>query len=122
MPMQNRRRKNDQNIQDVRRKKAVFEYDEYGVGMITLEMMDVLMDMIAKASWIPCSERLPEQTGFYLIQHSRKYCEDEMAVAFYSVEEAKSDDDYTWEFETLSDVQEVVAWMPLPKPYKEEQE
>lgn len=27
-------------------KTAVFEYDEYGIGKITIEAMDVLMEMI----------------------------------------------------------------------------
>jgi hypothetical protein len=68
--------------------------------------------------WIPVSERMPEKTDFYLIQHTRKYCPDEMAVAFYSAQEANADPNYTWEFETIADVQEVIAWMPLPEPYK----
>ena len=69
--------------------------------------------------WIPCSERLPEHTDFYLIQHTRKYCADEMAVAFYSVEEHEIDPDDCWEFSSVGDVQEVIAWMPLPEPYGE---
>ena len=71
-------------------------------------------------SWTPCSERLPEHTGFYLIQHSRECCADEMAVAFYSVEEHEIDPDDCWEFSSVGDVKEVIAWMPLPKPYTEE--
>ena len=71
-------------------------------------------------SWTPCSERLPEHTGFYLIQHSRECCADEMAVAFYSVEEHEIDPDNCWEFSSVGDVQEVIAWMPLPKPYQED--
>ena len=70
------------------------------------------------SGWIACSERLPKITDWYLIQHTRKYCHDEMAVAFYSVEEANCDENYTWEFETFSDVKEVIAWRPLPEPYK----
>ena len=70
--------------------------------------------------WIPCSERMPEVSDFYLIQHSRHICSDEMAVAFYSVEEAECDENYTWEFKPFADCKEVVAWMPLPQPYKAE--
>ena len=71
--------------------------------------------------WIPCSpETMPKKTGYYLVQYTRKYCRNEMAVAFYSVEEARCDDDYTWEIETFSDIKEVIAWMPLPEPYREE--
>lgn len=70
--------------------------------------------------WILCSERMPQVTGYYLIQHTRAICADEMAVAFYSVEEAEVDSNYTWEFKTIADVKEVIAWMPLPEPYKAE--
>ena len=73
-------------------------------------------------SWTPCSERLPEHTGFYLIQHSRECCADEMAVAFYSVEEHEIDPDDCWEFSSVGDVQEVIAWMPLPEPYTEDKQ
>ena len=70
--------------------------------------------------WTPCNERMPETTDYYLIQHSRHICQDEMAVAFYSVEEAELDKNYTWEFKPFADLKEVIAWMPLPEPYKEE--
>ena len=42
-------------------KKAVFEYDENGVGKITLECMDELMSMIAdrpQGEWIDIEPRL----------------------------------------------------------------
>ena len=68
--------------------------------------------------WIPCSERMPEVSDYYLIQHSRHICRDEMAVAYYSVEEAECDENYTWEFKPFADCKEVIAWMPLPKLYE----
>ena len=72
--------------------------------------------------WIPVSKKMPAITDFYLIQYSRKICRDEMAVAFYSVEEAESDENYTWEFKPIcGEYKEVKAWMPLPYPYKEEE-
>lgn len=70
-------------------------------------------------SWIPCSERLPEKTDCYLIQYSREACPDEMSVAFYSVEEAEIDNNYTWEFKPIADCKEVIAWQPLPEQYEE---
>ena len=36
-------------------KTAVFEYDEYGIGKITLEAMDLLMGLI-KADLVRCGE------------------------------------------------------------------
>lgn len=84
------------------------------------EQMDI--KALEQTRWIPCSERLPEVSDYYLIQYSRRICPDEMAVAFYSVEEAECDSNYTWEFKPFADCKEVIAWMPLPQPYKESEE
>ena len=82
-----------------------------------------LPSALPNTQWIPCSpETMPKKTGYYLVQYTRKYCRNEMAVAFYSVKEAHCDDDYTWEIETFSDIKEVIAWRPLPEPYREEGE
>ena len=56
-----------------------------------------------KPQWIPCSERLPEKPGRYLAT-----VEDLGSRA--KVETALFDGDDFWE--------NVRAWMPLPEPYK----
>ena len=69
---------------------------------------------LEQTRWIPVSERLPENSGNYLIT----YCyegkiETQEAVYVEDEEETKWYD--TTEIEiTLA----VIAWMPLPKPYK----
>ena len=83
------------------------------------EQIDTVIKALKFPRWITVSEKMPTITDFYLIQYSRKICHDEMAVAFYSVEEAESDENYTWEFKPFADCKEVIAWMPLPNPYKE---
>lgn len=55
--------------------------------------------------WIPVSERLPERSGYYLTTNG--YHE------VYS--------DY-WEGTRFDCTDVVIAWMPLPKPYKAESE
>lgn len=52
--------------------------------------------------WIPVSERLPEKEGYYITQtmYQEVYC------------------DY-WEGERFERTETVIAWMPLPEPYKE---
>ena len=82
----------------------------------------ILNALDREVKWIPVSERLPEKTDYYLIQYSREVCPDEMAVAFYSVEEAEVDSNYTWEFKPIADCKEVRAWMPLPQLYMAESE
>ena len=51
--------------------------------------------------WIPCSDRLPEERGFYLTTTKDKavYC------------------DY-WNEDNFDRTEMVIAWMPLPEPYK----
>ncbi|MBR3278876.1 MAG: DUF551 domain-containing protein [Lachnospiraceae bacterium] len=58
------------------------------------------------SEWIPVTERLPEESGFYLATH-----EDdghyEVGVAFY--DGVSFTNFYSLRF---------TAWMPLPEPYK----
>lgn len=54
--------------------------------------------------WIPVSERLPEEDGGYLVAVKRGYVTTALWVG--NVENWKK----------------VTAWMPLPKPYKEDKE
>ena len=72
-----------------------------------------------KEEWIPCSERLPKPNE--LVDNVRKYylIQDEygdMHVASYLRNGWISIDS----FYTLED--DVIAWMPLPEPYKAESE
>ena len=62
----------------------------------------------ADAEWIPCSERLPEKDGWYLItvQGYEKVVDMEW---YYSEWGA---------WNGVSSKQQVIAWTPLPKPYK----
>lgn len=98
-------------------RKAVFEYDENGVGKITLECMDELMEMVADRpqGWIPCSERLPSEQGQYLVTFPP--CNGDPWVDVLSFHKGKfyeTDDEW-------GDVEydDVTTWMPLPKPYGE---
>lgn len=63
--------------------------------------------------WIPCSERLPEEDGRFLVflpdRNGTFMCADFLGGQWYQ-------DDY----ECTSS--HVIAWMPLPEPYKKEGE
>lgn len=91
---------------------AVFDYDENGIGKITLECMDALMGMITQ-QWIPCSERLPKEEERVLVCSDKGDIEISMGCMFDSTGEFEW---YTsgWKFGT------VVAWMPLPPVWKGE--
>lgn len=87
----------------------------------------------AEAEWIPCSERLPEDSGDYLVCLSNGViedysdCRDVMIMPYDADCEA-----FGWWTERYDPISlgfvdsdfnefEVLAWMPLPKPYRGEQ-
>lgn len=63
--------------------------------------------------WIPCSERLPEENGVYIISY-------EDAVTWLEWFNGK------WFFYPSNPAREetgtIIAWMPLPQTYKQEVE
>lgn len=71
------------------------------------------------AEWIPCSERLPSESGDYLctipLNADETYTE---VLTFYK---GKFYEDDTDEWGALYH-DDVLAWMPLPKPYREDGE
>ena len=70
-----------------------------------------------KGGWIPCSERLPEEDGVYIIslkEYSGLIC---CAVAYLTLNHPKWK---WWDLENEYEYYEaVIAWQPLPEPYKE---
>lgn len=60
--------------------------------------------------WIPCSERLPEEDGEYLVTDVSGGVATVTETYFIT----DCDGDGHW------GALDVIAWMPLPEPYKEE--
>jgi hypothetical protein len=78
-----------------------------------LEPIDMAIEALsADAEWIPVSDRLPneDECGWYLV--TVKGHELFVDVAPFNYE--------LWE--GLDSHQKVIAWKPLPKPYREESE
>lgn len=87
-----------------------------------------------KQKWIPCSERFPELTihiddpsiGEWdnsepvLVYHNDRKFNGNYIIAQYT--NGFADDRYGWtEMETAEELEKVIAWMPLPEPYREKQ-
>lgn len=66
-----------------------------------------------KTRWIPCSERLPEEDGSYLVSGKWGSGKESVGDCEFSVEDGYFQT--AWNFDVL-------AWMPLPEPYKKDGE
>lgn len=72
--------------------------------------------------WIPCSEKLPEKYGDYLIAwcHKEKYIKALQNEHYYEICEYSPEEGWLSNFPQCPEGYEVVAWKPLPEPYKED--
>lgn len=85
--------------------------------------IDAIKNLPSAQQWIPCSERLPNTNGVYNV--TRKIsdgfeCRNISDTCYY-------DGTNTWHDDTRVNhgrryLTDVIAWMPLPEPYKEERE
>lgn len=74
-----------------------------------IEAIGIAIEALKKSEWISCSERLPEEAGLYLVSmHRLGYPQREI------------DGFVRGKWERYGN--NVIAWMPLPKPYKAESE
>ena len=107
----------------ISRELALREIDKYMCGVPFEKTLDVVIQELPpvtpKARWIPCNERLPKENEYigdvckyYLIQDEY----GDMHVAHLSK--------VGWiPMDSLKAIgNEIVAWMPLPEPYKAESE
>ena len=75
-------------------------------------MLRVLPSAQPEQHWIPCSERLPDKEGAYIVTDDVGGASCIIFDAFFYCDEGKP----TW---LLS--QNAKAWMKLPEPYKEDE-
>jgi hypothetical protein len=74
----------------------------------TIDACNGAIELLEQTRWIPCSERLPEEDGQYLIST----CMNCIDTCFFY----KDDDGYLW----VDYEESVIAWMPLPSSYQGE--
>ena len=65
----------------------------------------------AEPHWIPCSEGLPKEEGFYIVTLEDK-CGAETTIRFFRIENGER-------YWSLWGNENITAWMPKPEPYKE---
>lgn len=105
-------------IKELFEQNSEFMYDEYGIMNNVLkteglenEIKSIIKKHIDDSGWIQCSERMPKDPGKY---------EKGYIIQKRDVKEPFS---VYWNGETFSDddnriIRDVIAWRPLPEPYK----
>ena len=93
--------------------KAIKIVQEVAEGYKPLEYEDDVP--IIFNDWIPCSERLPEEYGEYLV-----WWTDITRGQYYEIVEYEPDNGWIGEIpQAFEGKYSVIAWQPLPEPYKE---
>lgn len=81
--------------------------------------LDMIIDCIEEqpkvGEWIPCSERLPEESGTYIVNAIENHI---VHVTFAKWMPRMK----RWNLSGSRSYWKVTAWMPLPKPYRPEKE
>ena len=83
---------------------------EWGWSKKTVDAIEMGIHALKETQWIPCSERLPENAMDVIAQFSSGEV-TELRYAGNGIFEG------IYEYSTKV----VIAWMPLPEPYREEE-
>lgn len=69
--------------------------------------------------WIPCSERLPEERGYYLVTTDGSH-NDVIDIAEYGIAIRKGPNGAIYTTCEWNKASKIIAWQPLPTPYEKE--
>ena len=87
------------------------------------EEQDEVWKRLAQDDWIPCSERLPNCNGCYLVWRPHFWGGKKgMPAICYFDGQNTWHDSYGVDFERVLHSDDVTAWKQLPKPYRGEQD
>lgn len=82
---------------------------------------EIIIAEVAKPRWIPVTERLPEKEKrtYWICTDTGYQCECRWTNNRFGIRES---DEWGWSIFDITQYQEAVAWMPLPKPYEPPEE
>lgn len=91
------------------------------VDSIFADIVDIINEQPKVNEWIPCSERLPKCNGCYLVWRPHYFGgEIGMPAICYFDGQDTWHDSYGVDFTRILNKNDVIAWMPLPEPYRGE--
>lgn len=105
-------------------------YTEYHAGKAVIKDKNKLpeaMEKLAKiedaedtnvlSKWIPCSERLPEESDYYMACIYDEEIDDyDYRKTWFAHKDDYDMDESEWR--ELQSFEKVIAWLPLPEPYR----
>ena len=104
--------------------------DHPNVGLLWKAWIERLPSAQPEQRWIPCSERLPEEDTEVLISYRYKEGEGDTdhvniditsyGTVCFGGREIHTLKEWRQPFDYFHANYEVIAWMPLPTPYREE--
>lgn len=110
--------------------EKIFETDEENIDCTLSDFAYHVFDCIKAqpkfGEWIPCSERLPElhrvdmesEGEYYMISDSVIITDGErVSISEYEIDDV---DRRGWLAHDFEEIEDVIDWMPIPKPYKGE--
>ena len=122
----------DDNISRQAAINAIGNIPDYDDGMVFEALSNAIRDIALLPSaqpeqrWVPCSEWIPKENGRYLVTRGLNACGNlwnRTYIVNYSDLMGLKKNKVWWDgnvgksdFETYDDV---IAWMPLPEPFKE---
>ena len=104
----------EKKLIEVLSRNSIFE--KVTVGEETV--YDIINRLPKVGEWIPCSERLPNCNGCYLVWRPHFFGgEIGMPAICYFDGQDTWHDSYGVDFTRILNEKDVIAWMPLPAPY-----
>ena len=108
-------------IEEFTKWRDAFDDKEDNMYILMQSVIEEIQSQPPADKWIPCSERLPEKNGIYIIDDCRHGNHWIHTAGFIKAREVWCEnhgvcyDDYYGRYD---DQEKIIAWMPLPEPYK----
>lgn len=105
---------------------ALLEHKDGSFILCTPKFVSMAVEILKALKawqWIPCSERLPEEEGWYLVTiQNDKTRKRRTENDLFAIGIAEAHKHTPYKFCKDGHRQTVIAWMSIPEPYKAESE